>query len=103
LLSLDLYREVFDISFVLFGLFELVLGYLIYKSIFLPRFLGILMMCSGVGALTFLWPSLAHKLWYGILAVGAAAELALMLWLLVKGVDLSPPRDRSSTQPLAAT
>ena len=88
LLSLDLYRQVFDISFVLFGLFELVLGYLIYRSMFLPRLLGIWLICGGLGALMFLWPPLAHALWYLILALGAG-EGALMLWLLVKGVDNS--------------
>ena len=102
LLSLELYRQVFDISFVLFGLFELVLGYLIYRSMFLPRLLGIWLIGGGLGALTFLWPPLAHALWYLILALGAG-EAALMLWLLVKGVDNSRWQESTGAEQLAPT
>ncbi len=98
LLSLRLYAQTFQISFVMFALFEVVLGYLIYKSTYLPRFLGVLWVIAGVGGLTFLWPPLATALWpYALLPVGLA-EIGLMLWLIVRGVDLPKWREKARVE-----
>jgi hypothetical protein len=88
LLSLALYNTVFQISFVLFGSFMMVTGVIILRSTFLPKWLGWWWVVAGIAALIFLWPPLATKLFPLILAADAA-ELALLLWLLVKGVDNS--------------
>jgi hypothetical protein len=88
MLSLTLYNSVFHISFVLFGSFMLFTGVLILRSTFLPKWLGWWWVVAGIAALIFLWPPLATKLFPLILAADAA-ELALLLWLLVKGVDSS--------------
>src|SRR3954465_7319889 len=85
LLSVLLYRTIFQISFVLFACFELVTGFLILKSTFLPRWLGWWWMAAGSIWLTFLWPPLATSIW-PLLVAGGAAELALPVWLLVKGL-----------------
>lgn len=99
LLSLKLYAEMFHISFVLFAFFMLVLGYLIFRSTFLPRILGVLWMCAGVGGLTFLWPPLATVLWsYVVLPLDGFAELLLTLWLLVKGVNVSRWQEKGEEQ-----
>jgi len=50
---------------------------------------------AGIAAPMFLWPPLATKLFPLILAADAA-ELALLLWLLVKGVDNSKWRALSA-------
>jgi uncharacterized protein DUF4386 len=84
--SLTLYNSVFHISFVLFGCFELVTGVLILRSTFLPRWLGWWWVVAGIAAMIFLWPPIATKIFPVILAADTA-ELALLLWLLVKGVD----------------
>jgi hypothetical protein len=94
LLSVILYRSVFQISFVLFACFELVTGFLILRSTFLPRGLGWWWIAAGVIWLTFLWPPLATSIW-PLLVVGGAAELALPVWLLVKGLDGSNWRTQS--------
>jgi hypothetical protein len=91
LLSVVLYRSVFQISFVLFACFELVTGFLILQSMFLPRWLGWWLMAGGIGGLTFLWSPLATSIW-PLLAAAGAGELALPVWLLVKGVDKSKQR-----------
>jgi Domain of unknown function (DUF4386) len=88
LLSVTLYRSVFQISFVLFACFELATGFLIVQSTFLPRWLGWWLMAGGMGGLMFLWPPLATSIWPLLVAAGAG-ELALPVWLLVKGVDLT--------------
>jgi Domain of unknown function (DUF4386) len=76
------------IYLVFFGMFNLLIGYLIFKSTFLPRILGVLMALSGSAWLTFLSPPLAKYLLTYIEVVGIAAEASLMLWLLLKGVNV---------------
>lgn len=84
LASLHLYSRTFQISFVCFAAFELVLGYLMVKATFLPRILGGLMMVAGALWMTFIWPPLATPIFPAIALVGGGAELAFMGWLLVK-------------------
>jgi hypothetical protein len=87
-LFLELYGLGVSICFVFFGVYCLLIGYLIFKSSFLPRILGVLMVFAGLGWLTFLFPPLANYLSPYNLVLGFLAELALMLWLLVMGVDV---------------
>ncbi len=75
---------------VFFGFYCLLIGYLIFSSTFLPRFLGVLMAFAGLGWLTFLSPPLAGYLSPYNFAPGLIGEGALTLWLLVKGVDAPP-------------
>src|ERR1700674_2221645 len=91
LLSVTLYRYLFYIAFVLFACFEIVTGFLILRSTFLPRWLGWWWIAGGIGGLTFLWSPLATAIWPLLLAAGAG-EFALPVWLLVKGVDISNRR-----------
>jgi hypothetical protein len=74
-------------SLVWFGFYCLLIGYLIFRSTFLPRGLGVLMAFGGLGWLTFLSPPLAKYLSPYNLAPGIIGEGALTVWLLVKGVD----------------
>lgn len=71
-----------------FGPYCLTIGYLILRSTFLPRTLGVLMMLAGLGWLAFLSPPLASHLSLYIKILGILAEGALMLWLLVLGVNV---------------
>ena len=73
---------------VFFGLQCLLLGYLIFRSTFLPRILGALMAFAGLGWLTFLWSPLATYLSPYNLAPGMLGEGLLIVWLLVRGVDV---------------
>ena len=84
------------IYLVFFGLFNLLIGYLIFKSTFLPRILGVLMALSGLGWLMFLSPSIANYVLTYIEVVGVIAEASLMLWLLVKGVKVERWREQAS-------
>lgn len=83
----------FGISLVFFGAFCIVTGVLIYRSRFLPRTLGVMMVIAGICYLTnsfalFLAPGLASLLFPYILMPCLIAELSLALWLLVKGIDM---------------
>ena len=75
-------------SLVFFGPYCLLLGYLIFRSTFLPRILGVLMAFAGLGWLIFLSPLANHLSTY-LKILGFLAEASLMLWLLVMGVNIS--------------
>ena len=75
-------------SLPIFGLFNITIGYLVIRSAFLPRVLGILMTLSGVGWLMVLSPQLVKHASAYIEIVGIAAEGCLMLWLLIMGVNV---------------
>jgi hypothetical protein len=73
---------------IFFGPYCLLIGYLVFRSTFLPRILGVLMVLAGLGWLAFLWPPVAIHLTVYIEALGIFAEASLMLWLIVKGVNV---------------
>jgi hypothetical protein len=82
-------------SLAFFGPYCFLLGYLIFRSTFLPRILGVLMALAGVGWLIVLSP-LASQLSTYFKILGFLAEASLMLWLIMKGVDLSRCKGRPS-------
>ena len=87
LLSLKLQGQAFNVSLVFFAFYCLLLGYLILRSTFLPRFLGVLMLAAGIGWLSYLAPPFAARLSPYTQILGFVSEASLMLWLIVIGVD----------------
>lgn len=91
-LSINVYKTGFVTAQLYFGTWLFPLGYLIYKSESLPRFLGVLLVLDGVAVLIwFLQALLApahHAVTYPGLIVSFIAEVGLALWLLVKGVKV---------------
>ena len=85
-----------DLGLAVFGAYCLLIGYLIVKSAFQPRVLGILMTLGGIGLLTYLSPSLARDLYPYNAAPALVAETSLMLWLLVKGVNVQQRKQWAS-------
>jgi hypothetical protein len=94
---LALHTQATNICLVFFGFYCLLIGYLIFRSTFLPRFLGALMMLAGLGWVTFLSPPLASDLSPYILVLGFLAELSLCLWLLVMGVNVQRWKEQANT------
>jgi hypothetical protein len=92
---LDLNVQANYIAVVLFGLFDILIGYLIFRSTFMPRVLGVLMAIAGLLWLIFLYPPLATRMLVAIEAPGFVAELALMLWLLIRGVNVQRWREQA--------
>jgi hypothetical protein len=79
-----------------FGPYCLLIGYLIFRSTFLPRILGVLMALAGLGWLAFLSPTLAHYLSLYIEGLGIFAEASLMLWLIVMGVNVQRWKEQAN-------
>jgi len=96
LMFLELNTQAVSICLVFFGFYDLLIGYLIFRSAFLPRILGVLMALAGLGWLTFLSPPVANYLSPYTLVLGFLSELSLMLWLLVRGVNVQRWKEQAS-------
>lgn len=86
----------YSIGLVFFGIHCFILGYLVFKSGYFPRILGILLMIASIGYLT---DSFAKVLLHDydhyeatflllVFAPAFIAELSMCLWLLLKGVKI---------------
>jgi hypothetical protein len=103
---LDLHAHGYDLGLILFGLHCLLLGYLIYKSRYMPKILGALVVAAGfvylIGSYTrFLAPGYVAAV-APIYIVAIVSELALCLWLLVKGVKMQRWEEMTAALPPAA-
>lgn len=83
----------FDIALVFFGFHCVVVGYLLLRSTFFPRILGLLLAIGGVGYMvnilaTVIPPSLGARLFPYIMLPGGVAEVLLTLWLIIVGVNV---------------
>jgi hypothetical protein len=100
-LALKSHSYGYGLALFFFGACFLFHGYLIFRSGFLPRVLGILIQIAGVCYLTntfalFLAPSFADRIFPAILLPAFVGELSLCLWLLVKGVDVQRWKKQAS-------
>jgi hypothetical protein len=91
-ISVKLHDYGFGIDLVFFGFACLIYGYLLFRSGYLPRTLGVLMAIAGVSYLTnsfmlILAPAHAGTVSF-ILVLALIGELSLCLWLMVRGVDI---------------
>jgi hypothetical protein len=101
-------RVGYELGLAFFALHLGVLGYLVARSGFLPRVLGILLVVSALGYaansfVVFLAPALADILAVIVVVTALAGELPLALWLLIKGVNAERwlERARLSESPVA--
>jgi hypothetical protein len=95
-LFLQLNTQAGNAFLAFFGLYCILIGYLIFRSTFLPRIIGVFMALAGLGYLTFLSPPLAGYLSPYNLAPAALGEGSLMLWLLVVGVNAQRWKEQAS-------
>ena len=103
-LSVKAHGYGFGISLIFFGFTCLVLGYLIFKSGYLPKTIGVLIQIAGLCYLInsfalILAPAFADKLFPTILLLPFVGELSLCLWLLIKGVNVPKWNERVTMRP----
>lgn len=82
----------FGVGLIFFGFACLIYGYLLFRSGYFPRTLGVLLVLAGLSYLTnsftlILAPTYAETI-FPVLLLALIGELSLCLWLIVKGVDL---------------
>jgi len=93
LLLADLHDYGFALGLVFFGFATIGYGLLIYRSGYLPKPIGILMMLAGLSYLVnsftlVIYPALSGVV-FPVLLLSLIGELSFALWLLIKGVDMS--------------
>jgi hypothetical protein len=87
-----------DINLVFFGLWCILTGYLIFRSTFLPRILGVLLAIGGLGWVTYLYPPLAYHLFIPYIAAASAlGEIPLEFWLMVMGLNAQRWKEQASS------
>jgi Domain of unknown function (DUF4386) len=104
MLFLRLHRQEIVAAEILWGLWLFPLAILVYRSRFLPRFLGVWLIINGFAylALSFtglLLPQYEHML-SNLTFPAILGEMAIMLWLLIKGAK-PHPLDAVASSPVA--
>ena len=76
-----------QVAMAFFGVSVPLNAYLIFRSGFMPRWLGVLAMIAGLGWLTFIYPPLGSRLFDFTAPYGLLVAIIMIFWLLVRGVD----------------
>ena len=97
----------FGVALIFFGCVCLIDGYLIFRSGFLPKAIGVLMQIAGLCYLTnsfalILAPTFANRIFPAILVPAFVGEASLCLWLLVKGVNVQRWKEQASAAAVRA-
>ena len=95
LLFMDLHKHGYRIAQIFFGIWLFPLGFLAYRSGFIPRLIGVLLMIACFSFLAgfflfFLLPGYSAGLSSLVTLPTTIGEFALCLWLLIKGVRERP-------------
>ena len=91
-LLLRSFRYDWSMSLVIFGIHLVLLGYLIYRSRYIPWIIGILLVIAGVGwVIQSLKPYLYPNARLGFIFITSFAELILPLWLVIRGWKIQEP------------
>ena len=91
MLSIRSHSTGFGVALIFFGVECVILGYLIFRSHYMPQVIGVLMQIAGLcyvinSFALLLSPPLSTRLFPAILIPSLIAELSLALWLLTRGV-----------------
>ena len=94
-LSIGVYKTAFVTAQLFYSAWLFPLGYLVYTSGFLPKFLGVLLILDGIANLfwffrALLLPDYPAALNYPGWIISFIAEVGLALWLVIKGVRARP-------------
>jgi len=90
-----------NLALPFFGLEWVLRGYLITRSAYLPRWLGVLSVISGLGWLTYFYPPLGSRLFVMLALIALLQSAAMIFWLLVFGVNEDRWKERARTSSYA--
>jgi uncharacterized protein DUF4386 len=91
-LLLQSFRYEWGMDMVIFGVHLALLGYLVYRSDFIPKILGVLLAVAGLGFLiSYLSPFLYPDADLGFIMITFFGEVFFMVWLLLKGWKIPEP------------
>jgi hypothetical protein len=91
-LSLASFRYDWSISLIIFAVHLVLLGCLIYRSGYIPNFIGILLVINGFGwIISGLQPYFFPNAHLRFIFITYFGELVLMLWLLIWGWRIPEP------------
>lgn len=104
MLFISAFNNTWLVGLVFFGIHLFFLGYLIIKSRYVPKVIGLLLIVASFGYLidsfaNFLLPNYAdYKDLFMLIVIvpGVIGELSLTIWLLVKGVE-EPPQENTAS------
>lgn len=99
LVSIKFYSYGGTIFLAFYGIATAIRGYLIYRSVYFPKLLGLLLMLAGLGFIAKNFAAvLAPRFPSDLFMIAMPfAGIALMFWLLVKGVDVAKWKDKVAT------
>ena len=97
------FNDVWAAGLVLFGLHLLVIGYLAYRSGYVPRFLAVLLAIAGLGYVVDSFGAvLSRGSWTDVSSFTFIGEFLLALWLLIWGRRLTLTESGHHEDPIAA-
>jgi hypothetical protein len=99
---LNLYENGYLIAQIFFGAWLLPLGYLVYKSGYFPKILGVLVILAGLSQListftSFLFPNY-EGMFITVLELFGISEILFCLWLLIIGANVEQ-REKRALEP----
>jgi hypothetical protein len=96
------YNDIWAAGLVLFGLHLLVVGYLAYRSGYVPRFLGVLLVIAGLGyVIDSFGTVLSRGSWTEVSSFTFLGEFLLALWLVIWGRRLTSSGSVIHEDPIA--
>jgi hypothetical protein len=104
-LSIKLHDIGFGVGLIFFGFTCLVNGYLIFRSEYLPKVIGVLMQIAGLCYLVsnftlLVAPKVANTLFILLMIPCLIAELSLCLWMIFKGVNVNKWQEKAILLPI---